>query len=69
MVTAIFEAIGTAITQFATILGNGFSGVLSIFYNATDGLTSVGTLSLIGVGVGLVYWAFRLVRNLIHLRG
>lgn len=72
MVAAIFQSIGDAITSFAGILGNGFTAMLQIFYdsNATNpGLTPVGVLSLIGVGVGLVYWAFRLVRRLIHLRG
>lgn len=72
MVSAIFESIGSTITAFAGILGNGFTAMLSIFYDSsstTPGLTPVGVLSLIGVGVALVYWAFRLVRRLIHLRG
>lgn len=69
MVAHIFGAIGDAITAFAGVLGNGFTSLLAIFYDATSGLTAVGTLALIGVGVGIVYWAFRLVRNLISVRG
>lgn len=67
IVNDIFETIGTVITQFAQVLGNGFSGVISIFYNE-GGLTVVGTLSLIALGVGLVYWAFRIVQRLIRQR-
>lgn len=71
MVTAIFEAVGSVITAFAGVIGNGFTALLEIFYSTgtTPGLTPIGILSLIGVGMGLVYWAFRLVRGLIKLRG
>lgn len=72
MVSAIFEAVGDAITSFAGVLGNGFSSLLAIFYDSTastPGLTAVGTLSLIALGMGIVYWAFSLVRGLIKGRG
>lgn len=72
MVSAIFESIGSVITAFAGVIGNGFTALLEIFYSTsgtTPGLTPVGILSLIGVGMGLVYWAFRMVRGLIKTRG
>lgn len=71
MVTQIFSTIGEVITEFAKVLGNGFTNLLEIFYKSGEGggLTPVGILSLIGLGVGIVYWAFRLVRSLIHMRG
>lgn len=72
MVSAIFTEIGNAITAFAGVLGNGFSSLLEIFYVSTGdnaGLTAIGVLSLIGVGMGIVYWAFTMVRNLIKTRG
>ena len=71
LITDIFATIGTAITEFAKVLGNGFTSLLEIFYKSGEGggLTPVGILSLIGLGVGIVYWAFRLVRSLIHMRG
>lgn len=67
MISAIFQAIGTVITQFAQVIGNGFSSLVSIFYDS-EGLTLVGTLAIIGAGVGLVYWAFGLIRNFIAIR-
>lgn len=68
IITDIFEAVGDAITAFAGAIGNGFAGIINIFYNET-GLTTLGTLGLIGVGVGIVYWAFRMVRGLMRVRG
>ena len=68
MISAIFTAIGNAVTSFAGVLGNGFTSLLAIFYNSTDGLTPVGLLMLIGAGIGIVYWAFALVRSLISAR-
>lgn len=67
IVTDIFETIGAVITSFASVVGNGFTGVISIFYGES-GLTLVGTLSLITLGVAVVYWAFRLVMRLIRQR-
>lgn len=72
MVEAIFTAIGGVITAFAGVIGNGFTALLEIFYTTSGtntGLTPIGILSLIGVGMGLVYWAFRMVRGLIKARG
>lgn len=73
MIAQIFETISTAITQFASSVGNAVSGVASLFYDPTANsgageITFLGTLALIGVGAGLVYWAFRLVKGLISQR-
>lgn len=68
MVADIFETIGQAVTSFATALGSAVSSVTSMFYTTGEGggLTFLGTLILIVVGVGLVYWGFRLIRGLLH---
>lgn len=67
MVSAIFTAIGNAITAFAGILGNAFSSMVSLFWNGTA-LTDVGVLLLIGAGVGLVWGAFAFIRALVRVR-
>lgn len=64
MITKIFETIGTAISEFLKVLTSGFTNVMPIFYNETDGFTLIGTLTLIGAGVGLVYWLFYFIRSL-----
>lgn len=69
MITTIFETISEVISKFATAFGNSVQSVVSMFYTAEGGLTILGTLGLIGLGVGLVYGAFRLIRRLMKLRG
>ena len=67
MVADIFEAVGQAISSFATALASGINSVTSMFYTTGEnaGLTTLGTLLLIAVGVGLVFWAFRLIKGLV----
>lgn len=67
MISAIFEAVGQAISAFSTALASGISSVTSMFYQTGEnaGLTTLGTLLLIAVGVGLVFWAFRLIKGLV----
>lgn len=68
MVAEIFEAVGDAITGFAGAVASSVSSVTSMFITESSGtyaLTTLGTLLLIAVGVGLVFWAFRLIKGLI----
>lgn len=73
MISTMFETIGEVITSFATALGDSITNITNIFVTSSgEGvyeLTLVGTLLLIAVGIGLVYWAFRLVRRLVKMRG
>lgn len=73
MISEIFATITQAITNFAQSLGSAVTNIASMFYDSTANsgageLTFLGTLALIGVGVGVVYWAFRLIRGLISQR-
>lgn len=69
MIAAIFESVGQALTAFTTQLGNAITSVSAMFYDSTDGLTFLGVLLTIAMGVGLVYWAFKLIKGLIKHRG
>ena len=75
MVEQIFTTLGNIATAFANLVVDLFNAVVSIFYTApaqgesgTGTLTIVGILALIGVGTGLVIWAFNFVRRLIRIR-
>ena len=73
MITQIFQVLGDIISAFASLVVDLFGSVVSIFYTAGTGsdpgsLTIVGTLTLIGAGVGLVMWAFRFLRSLIKVK-
>ena len=68
-VAQIFKVVGDAVTAFISVMANGITSIVSIFYTAGSGetpgsFTFIGTLLLIGAGVGLVYWVFYLIMKL-----
>lgn len=68
MISAIFTTIASVMTAFVGVLGTAWNSLIALFYNATDGLTDVGTLLLITAGVGLVWGGFYFIRSLIRVR-
>lgn len=72
MVGTIFSEIANAISEMLSALTNAISGVTELFYVAPTGtettghMTFLGVLLLIAVGVGIVYWAFNLIRGLVR---
>lgn len=71
MVATLFETISQAITSMIGALTSAISGVTALFYvepNGTESghMTFLGVLLLIAVGVGIVYWAFGLIRGLVR---
>lgn len=67
MVGEIFTTIGEVLTSYVQSISSVFQNIINIFYNSESGLTLLGTLVLIGVGIGIVVWAFNLVRGLMSL--
>lgn len=67
MLAQLFTTIGTIITSFVGILGNGFAGVIALFWDGTA-LTNAGLLMLIPAGVGLVWGAYSFIKALIRVR-
>lgn len=68
MINVIFGAVGDAVSGFATAVGSAVTSVASMFITESSGtysLTMLGTLLLIAVGAGLVFWGFRLIKGLI----
>ena len=68
MISAIFGSLGTAVSGFSTIIVSLFESLVGIFYDGTA-ITDVGSLAIVGFGVSLVFFGFRFVFRLIHLRG
>lgn len=68
MINAIFQAVSDTVTAFAGSVGSAITSVTSMFITESSGtysLTMLGTLLLIAVGVGLVFWGFRLIKGLV----
>ena len=69
MIAEIFDTIVDVVTEYITVLQGLFEGLVEIFYDSTNtSLTLLGTLALIAVGVGIVAWAFGLVKSLFRMR-
>lgn len=69
MIAEIFDTIVAVVTEYIEVLQGLFEGLVEIFYDsATTSLTLLGTLALIAVGVGIVAWAFGLVKSLFRMR-
>lgn len=66
MVTDLWSIISEVLTGFITALVSAFNGITAVFYDATKGFTVIGQLLLIGLGMGIVYFAFKFIRNLIR---
>ena len=70
MIGSIFQAIGQVITQFANSIASVFQSIAGMFFDSTDNeLTLLGTLLIIAAGVGIVYWGFRIIYNLVRGAG
>lgn len=70
--TQLFEQITQGITGFIGSLGQAFNSVVSLFWTTGEnaGPTFLGMLILLGIGAGLIYLAFRIIRGTIQrLRG
>ena len=69
MLAQIFQTIADVVAEYTTVIQSVFEGLVEIFYNSTTSqLTLLGTLALIAVGVGIVAWAFGLVRSLFRMK-
>ena len=66
MIQQFWEAIVDVVTGFTDALIGAFSNITELFYNNETGFTVIGQLLLIGLGMSIVYYAFRFIRNLIR---
>lgn len=74
IVSVIFNALGGILTGAVDVIGDAFSGVVSLWYTAPSGtettgsLTFLGVLSLIAFTFGVVWLAIRFIGSMIALR-
>ena len=68
MINQILETVTAWVSGFTTMFVSIFENLVKIFYTAESGMTLVGTLALAGLGIGLVYFAYRVIRKLIRLK-
>jgi hypothetical protein len=66
IVTEIFELIADALGGFFTVISDGITSVTALFWVPATGFTLVGTLTICGLGVGLVWVLIRFVTGLVR---
>lgn len=68
IITELFAALTSIVTGFISVLVAGFNGIITIFWTtgADGGLTVMGVLLLIGLGMGLVFFVFKFIKSLIQ---
>jgi hypothetical protein len=66
VVTELLAIVGAWITGVFGWITDAFEGVLEIFYDtSTSKFTVLGALLLLGIAMGLVFFALRYIRSLI----
>lgn len=68
MVAEFWEIVIDVVGGFLQAIIKSFTGVVDIFYLEETGFTVVGQLLLIALGMSIVYFAIRFIRNLIKNR-
>ena len=68
MINQVIEVVTSWVTAFTNMFVGIFENLVKIFYTAEGGITLVGTLALAGLGIGLVYFAYRVIRKLMRLK-
>ena len=68
MITGVIGTITSWVTAFTTMFVDIFEALVGIFYKADTGITLVGTLALGGLGISLVYFAYKVIRRLMRLK-
>ena len=68
-VTELFSLISEVFTGFFGIIETGLTSVVGLFWDNTTGLTMIGTLLLVGLGVGLVWTLISFVTRLVRRVG
>lgn len=58
----VFDAIGTWI-------GDAFSALVPVFYDAQTGLTFMGVLAVAGLAVSITLLLLNIIQNFLHFRG
>jgi hypothetical protein len=66
VITDLLQIVGAWIEGVFEWITDAFEGVLEIFYDTTTStFTVLGTLLLLGIAMGIVFFALRYIRSLI----
>ena len=61
-VLGVFDAVGTWI-------GDAFTALVPVFYDAQTGLTFMGVLAIAGLAISVTLLLLNIIQNFLHFRG
>lgn len=67
--TTIITAITGVFTAVGEWFGNAVNAMVPIFYTAEDGLTFIGTLTIMGLAVSVTFLLLNVISNFMQFRG
>lgn len=66
---SVVSQITGVFTSIANWIAETIPNIVSVFYSAESGLTFLGTLSVVGLGISIFFLLMGLIQNFLHLRG
>lgn len=66
---SVVTAITTTWGELMNWLVTNVPGVIKVFYDAETGLTFLGTLAVVALGISVFFLIMGLIQNFLHLRG
>lgn len=67
--TTLWTAITTIWAAISSWVVDAVEDLTEMFYTSSGGLTFLGTLSVIGLGISIVFLLIGFIQNFLHLRG
>ena len=67
--TGVISQITNVWSQVMNWVTTSLSAVTKIFYTPEDGLTFLGTLAVIALGITVFFLLMGVIQNFLHLRG
>lgn len=64
--------LGSIFDVFTALIGwitSAVNGIVPMFYAETTGLTFLGSLAVVGLGISVVFLVMGIIQNFLHFRG
>lgn len=61
---SILDSVGEIVTSLVSIVTNSITGFIDVFYSSTEGITVLGYLGLIALGISFTMLGLKFVKKL-----
>lgn len=67
--TGVISQITNVFSQMFEWMTDSIPGITAIFYTSENGLSFLGTLTVVALGISIFFLLMGLIQNFLHLRG